>query len=60
MDRYERELMAYLRDSDSAGLKLVRETTKLEGETAAQLKSDIEGFVKNHWHKTAAPAGATA
>jgi F-type H+-transporting ATPase subunit alpha len=60
MDRYERELMAYLRDSDSAGLKLVRETTKREDETSAQLKSDIEGFVKNHWHKTAAPAGATA
>ena len=52
MGRYDSELMAYLRDSDSAGLKAVRETGKLDDETSAQLKSDIEGFVANHWKKT--------
>ena len=59
MSRYDRELMAYLRDSDSAGLKAVRETGKLADETSAQLKSDIEGFLANHWKKTET-AGADA
>jgi len=49
--RFESELMAYLRDTDSEGLKLVRETTKLEDETAAQLKADIEAFLKTHWNR---------
>ena len=57
--RYESELIAYLRDSGSEGLALVRDTGKLEDETAAKLKADIEGFNKNHWEKdgsTPAPA----
>ena len=54
VSRFDSELMAYLRDSDSAGLKAVRETGKLDDETSAQLKSDIEGFVANHWKKTEA------
>ena len=57
--RYESELIAYLRDSGSEGLGLVRDTGKLEDETAAKLKADIEGFNKNHWNKSGAAAVKT-
>jgi len=57
--RFESELMAFLRDSGSEGLKLVRETGKLEDETAAKLKEEIDGFIKNHWGKAKAASTDT-
>ena len=52
--------MAYLRYSDSAGLKAVREVGKLDDEISGQLKGDIEGFLKNHWQKAGAEAASSA
>jgi F-type H+-transporting ATPase subunit alpha len=53
---YEKKLVEYLRDLPSEGMKLVKETGKLEDETAEKLKAEIEGFNKNHWEKAEAEA----
>ena len=60
--RAQDRLVAYLRDLPSEGMKAVEESGKLEPETAAKLKKEIEGFNKNHWQpaKPAAAAGAPA
>ena len=54
----ERQMLQHLRDLPSEGLAVVRETGKLEDDTAAKLKDEIDGFMKNHWDK--APASETS
>jgi F-type H+-transporting ATPase subunit alpha len=56
---YEKALVAHLRELPSEALPIIRESGKLEDETAAKLRAEIENFNKNHW-KPATPAAATA
>jgi F-type H+-transporting ATPase subunit alpha len=53
--RFEGEMIAALRAMPSAGLKAIKETGKLEDETAAKLKEEISGFKKSHWKSAVAP-----
>ena len=53
---YEKRLVAYLRDLPSEGMAAIKESGKLEPETAEKLKAEIEGFNKNHWEKAEAEA----
>ncbi len=55
---YEAAMLQHLRDLPSEALKTIRETGKLEKETAAKLTSEIDGFNKNHWKKNAATAAS--
>ena len=57
--RCEAELLEYLRDLPSEGMAAIKETGKLEDETAQKLSDEIGGFIKNHWKK-AEPEAATA
>ena len=50
--QFETDLMQYLRDLPSEALKAIRDTGKLEDETAAKLTEEIESFKKHHWGKT--------
>ncbi|HVW32172.1 MAG TPA: F0F1 ATP synthase subunit alpha, partial [Acidimicrobiia bacterium] len=52
--RFEAELIQHLRDSGSPALKKVKETTALDDETAAALRSEIEAFKTNQWKPAAA------
>ena len=54
----EGQLLQHLRDLPSEGLAAIRDTGKLEDDTAAKLKEEIGGFMKNHWDK--APASETS
>jgi F-type H+-transporting ATPase subunit alpha len=60
LKRFETELIRHLRDAPSGVLATIRTTGKLEDETSAQLKADIEGFTKNHWNAQAESAKAKA
>jgi len=52
--RFESEMIAALRAMPSEALKVVRETGKLEDDTAAKLKDEIGSFKKSHWKSAAA------
>ena len=47
--RFEGEMIAALRARPSAALKAIKETGKLEDDTASKLKEEITSFKKNHW-----------
>ncbi len=57
---FEAEMIRALRDKPSEALKAIRETGKLEDETAALLTSEIEDFKKHLWKRGGAAEGATA
>ena len=54
---FEAKLMQHLRDLPSEALKTIRETGKLEDDTAAKLTEEIEGFKAHHWKAEAEKAG---
>ena len=56
MRRFEGELIAHLRAMPSQALKAIKESGKLEDDTAAKLKEEIASFKKSHWKSAAAPA----
>jgi ATP synthase alpha/beta subunit-like protein len=53
---FENEMIDALRAMPSAGLKAIKETGKLEDDTAAKLKEEISSFKKNLWKSEEAPA----
>jgi len=56
--RFENEMIDSLRSMPSAGLKAIKETGKLEDDTAAKLKEEISSFKKNLWKSEAEGAPA--
>ncbi|MHC4937590.1 MAG: F0F1 ATP synthase subunit alpha [Planctomycetota bacterium] len=52
--RFEDELVRYMRDAGSEALKAIRETGKLEDDTAEKLKAEIDSFKANRWNRKAA------
>jgi F-type H+-transporting ATPase subunit alpha len=54
--RFEGELIAALRAMPSQALKVIKESGKLEDDTAAKLKEEIASFKKNSWKSAVAPA----
>jgi F-type H+-transporting ATPase subunit alpha len=54
--RFEREMIEALREMPSEALKAVKETGKLEDDTAATLKEEISKFKSNLWESEAPPA----
>jgi len=54
--RFEQEMVRALREMPSVALKAIRETGKLEDDTAAKLKEEIQGFKGNLWKSAHAPA----
>ena len=59
--KFEAAMLQHLRDLPSEALAAIRETGKLEEETASKLREEIESFRTNHWGKPAKQeAGATA
>ena len=58
---YEAQLLEWLRAKPSEGMKLVKETGKLEADTAALLAEEIKEFNELHWaRKSAEPEEAKA
>ncbi|MHC4957494.1 MAG: F0F1 ATP synthase subunit alpha [Planctomycetota bacterium] len=54
---FEGEMLSHLREKPSEGLAAIRDTGKLEDETAEKLTAEIKDFITNHWGK-ASPAKA--
>jgi len=55
---FQTELVRHLRDLPSEALATIRETGKLEEETAEKLSAEIRGFLDHHWEQAAATAAA--
>ena len=55
--KFEAEFVQHLRDLPSEALETIRETGKLEDDTAAKLTEEIEAFKAHHW-KSGAPETA--
>jgi len=60
LKEFEAAMLRALRDQPSEALATIRDTGKLEDETAARLKTDIEDFKRNHWQKSREKAEAKA
>jgi F-type H+-transporting ATPase subunit alpha len=56
--RFESEMVKALREMPSQGLKAIRETGKLEDDTATKLKEEISSFKRALWKSAAAPAAS--
>jgi len=54
--RFEQEMVRALRELPSVALQAIRETGKLEDDTAAKLKEEITSFKSNLWKSAHAPA----
>jgi F-type H+-transporting ATPase subunit alpha len=54
--RFESEMVKALREMPSEALKVIRETGKLEDDTASKLKEEINSFKRALWKSGAAPA----
>jgi len=49
---YQEKLVQHLRDLPSEGMRTIKESGKLEDETRAKLREEIEDFNKHHWNKS--------
>ena len=58
--RFEKAMLQHLRDLPSEALAAIRDTGKLEDDTAAKLAEEVDSFRKNHWAKSGKEEAATA
>jgi len=59
ISEFEEAMVQYLRNLPSEGLKAIRESGKLEPETAEKLTEEIKGFTATHWDKKETAAAAS-
>ena len=59
ISEFEEAMVQHLRSLPSEGLKAIRESGKLEPETAEKLTEEIKGFTATHWDKKETAAAAS-
>jgi F-type H+-transporting ATPase subunit alpha len=58
--RFESQMLRHLNDSSSEALAIIRDTGKLEAETADKLTAEVKAFTATHWNAAGASSDAAA